>query len=341
MDSGASISVLNLPTYTILSGKFLHCSSQILPPPSKTITVANKSQVPILFNINLTCQTSINNDSHTFIIPYAVTNIKYSILGTQRDVENLTLLFKDTPNARTHSSPFAAHKEKDYPFFSCIYNINVSKKIFFQQKSSNAVHFPIKISSFLSFKTTEIEPILPSTPHTYFHKRLNSTFSFLHFHDPTKTTLTPSSCSLVIQNITNHSATLPFGCIGYIEIPATLGLPSAYHVHDINSLVHCVFNSYYPTVVEPMPPSRSTSPPINLSSSSFELHNLQPTQILQHSFPIPPYSKQTLSFLIKFKFHYSDITNEDYLKDCQILVKYQSCYATQRSDVGKLPLVYD
>ena len=199
MDSGASTYVLNSPTYTNLTEKFLHCFSHIHPPLSKTITVANKVQVFTLF----------------------------------------------------------------------------------------------KSSSSLSFKTTENETIIPSTNHSYFHKRLTSTFSFLQLYVPTETTLSPSSCSVVIQTITNHSPTLQFGCIGYDEIPANLDLPSAYHVHDINSLVHSVFNSYYPTLAEPMPPSRSTSLP---SSSSFELHNLQPTQIIQHSFPTPPYSNKHFHF---------------------------------------------
>ena len=238
----------------------------------------------------------------------------------------MTLLYKDTPNSQFHSILFAAHKEKDYPFFSYIYTINVSSK---------TVHFPIKSSSSFSIKTTENETILPSPPHTYFNKSLNSTFNFLQLHDPTKTNLPPSHCSVVIQNITNHSAKLPFGCIGYIETPATLDLPSSYNVHDINSLAHSVFNSYYPTLVEPRPPLRSSSLPSNLSSSSFELHNLQTTQINQHSFPTPPYSKQTLSVLKKSKFQYSDITNEEYLKICQILVKYQSCCATRFNFVGQ------
>ena len=153
---------------------------------------------------------------------------------------------------------------------------------------------------------------------------------------PTKTTLPPSHCSVIIQNITNHSATLPFVCIGYIEIPANIDLPSAYHVHDINPIVNSVFNSYYPTLVEPKLPVRSSSSPSNLSSSSFELQNLQPSRIIQHSFPTPPYSNQTLSFLNKFKFHYSDITNDENLKICQMFVKYQNCYATHRIDVGQI-----
>ena len=119
----------------------------------------------------------------------------------------------------------------------------------------------------------------------------------MQLHDSTKTSRSPSHWSVIIKNITNHSVTFPFGYIGYIEIPATLEIPSAYQVHVIKSLVRSVFNPYYPNLTEPKPPARSSSISSNLSSSSFEIHNSQPTQIIQHSFPIPPYSKSTLSFL--------------------------------------------
>ena len=38
----------------------------------------------------------------------------------------------------------------------------------------------------------------------------------------------------------------------------------------------------------------------------------------------------------KYKFQYSDITNEEFLKICQFLGKFQSCYATHRKDVGQI-----
>ena len=123
-----------------------------------------------------------------------------------------------------------------------------------------------------------------------------------------------------------------------MEILATLDLPliCLYHVHDINSLVHSVLNSSNPTLVDPRPLLRSSSFPSNLSSSSFELHNLPPTQLIRYSFLTPPYSKQILSILNKFVFQYSDITNEKHPKICHSLVKYQSCYATHRNDVGQI-----
>ena len=60
LDSGASICVLNLPTFTILADHFLKCS-KISPHTDefKTLTVANRTEVPIIYNVILTLHTSI------------------------------------------------------------------------------------------------------------------------------------------------------------------------------------------------------------------------------------------------------------------------------------------
>ena len=92
---------------------------------------------------------------HTFVIPFAVANIKYKILGTpffeqhvkSVDIKTMPLLFKYPPNSCYHSIPFTAHEEKEYPFFSHIYTISLSKKLFYQPNSSKTVHFSIKSSS--------------------------------------------------------------------------------------------------------------------------------------------------------------------------------------------------
>ena len=49
-----------------------------------------------------------------------------------------------------------------------------------------------------------------------------------------------------------------------------------------------------------------------------------------------PYSPDTQQFLNKFKFQYSDLSDEEYLHLCSIPVKYRSCYATHNNDVGQI-----
>ena len=60
------------------------------------------------------------------------------------------------------------------------------------------------------------------------------------------------SCSKVIQNFTSHSATLPRGIIGYIEIPIIQTTRPHYRVHDVNSLIHSVIHGYHPDTTIPI-----------------------------------------------------------------------------------------
>ena len=37
----------------------------------------------------------------------------------------------------------------------------------------------------------------------------------------------------------------------------------------------------------------------------------------------------------KFNFQFSDLTDNEYITLCNLLLKYKTCYATQKNDVGK------
>ena len=49
---------------------------------SKTLTVANQTEIPILHYITAILKTAIEHTSRQFIIPFAVADIKYNLLGT-------------------------------------------------------------------------------------------------------------------------------------------------------------------------------------------------------------------------------------------------------------------
>ena len=131
LDSGASICVLNLLTFTFLADHFLKCSRHSPHQNEyKTLTVANKSEVPILHNLILTLHTSLHGNTRTLVIPFAVANIQYSILGTPffekyvktLNIECMSLTFNTPHESRINTLPFTAHKEKDYPFFLHIHH---------------------------------------------------------------------------------------------------------------------------------------------------------------------------------------------------------------------------
>ena len=68
------------------------------------------------------------------------------------------------------------------------------------------------------------------------------------------------------------------------------------------------------------------------------LYNLQPTTHLSKPkvFPPLPYSIENLKFKNKFNFQFSDITDTEYVTLCTLLLKYKTCYATHKNDVGKI-----
>ena len=106
LDSGASISVLNYPTYITLT-KLLdirsnHTSDVGPTRNSKTLTVAKQTEVPILHYANIILNTTIDGKSRYFSVLFAAADIKYNILGTtffedniqNINVQDFTLEFK-------------------------------------------------------------------------------------------------------------------------------------------------------------------------------------------------------------------------------------------------------
>ena len=236
LDSGASISVLNCPTY-ITPTKLLDIrpnhTSDIKPQHmSKTLTVANQTEVPIIHHANIILNTTIDDNSCSFSVPFAVADIKYNVLGTPVFEENIqiiniqyfTLEFKYQSNVHPNYTKFTTLLSKDYPYFSYIYRINSKTQIRLKSKSSKIAHFPVKSYYNLHFTTTPQNHIFPTIPHTYFATKFRTNFNFIEVFTDKK----PDICATIIQNTFKHVATLPTGQIGYIETPITNEKPKFY-----------------------------------------------------------------------------------------------------------------
>ena len=258
LDSGASISVLNYPTYVTLT-KLLdirpnHTSTMTPNNTSKTLTVANQTEVPILHYANIILNTTIDDTSRYFSVPFAVANIKYNILGTpffEDNIQNIniqdsTLEFKHQSKVNPNVTKFTTLQSKDYPY---IYRINSKTQIRIKPNSSKIAHFPIKNYYNLHFTTTQENHFFPTIPHTFFATKFRTTFNFIEIFTDKK----PDIWATIIQNTSKHVATLPTGHIGYIEVPITNEKPKFYQVNDINTLMHNVTHTYHPEITEPIP----------------------------------------------------------------------------------------
>ena len=74
----------------------------------------------------------------------------------------------------------------------------------------------------------------------------------------------------------------------------------------------------------------------NITTPTLEAISIQPTQIIRPKLPAIPFSEDTLKFLQKFEFQFSDVMDEEHLQLCKVLAKYQHCYANHRNDVGQI-----
>ena len=180
LDSGASTSVLNYPTHITLT-KLLdirpnHTSDLQPQHTSKTLTVANQTEVPILHYANIILNTTVDDNSRSFSVPFAVADIKYNILGTpffedniqNINIQDFTLDFKYQSKVHPNYTKFTTLLSKDDLYCSYIYRINFKTQIRLKPKSSKIAHFPIKNYYNLHFTTTPQNHFFPTIPHTCF-----------------------------------------------------------------------------------------------------------------------------------------------------------------------------
>ena len=353
LDSGASISVLNYPTYTTLTKLLdirVNHTSDIKPQHTiKTLTVANQTEVPILHYANSILNTTIDDNFRSFSLPFAVAEIKYIILGTpffEDNTQNIniqvfTLEFKYQSQIHPNNTKFTTLPSKDYPYFSYICRINSKTQIRPKPISSKIAHFPIKNYYNLHFTTTPQNHFFPTIPHTYSATKFCTNFNFIEVFTDKK----PDICATIIQDTSKQIATLPTEHIGYIEVPITNEKPKFYQVNDINTLIHNVTHTYQPDITEPVPPTNyitqyddSTTPPPQFSlHQSYMTHSDIPHQTspLYNVQPTSNNSEKRIFPSLPYNFQFSDLTDTECITLCNMLLKYKTCYATHKNDDGK------
>ena len=124
LHSGASISVLNSPTYVTIA-KLLNIKQNSTFNLSKTVTVANETEVPVLHYVTIPLNTMIEDNSHQFTILFAEADIKYNILGTPFfeemiqyiNIQEFTLQFKQQSTQYPNFLKFTSLLSKGHPYF--------------------------------------------------------------------------------------------------------------------------------------------------------------------------------------------------------------------------------
>ena len=76
----------------------------------------------------------------------------------------------------------------------------------------------------------------------------------------------------------------------------------------------------------------------DIPNQTSPLYNVQPTSHTSEKriFPSLPCISEILKFINKFNFHFSDLTDTEYITLCNMSIKYKTCYATHKNDDGKI-----
>ena len=154
------------------------------------------------------------------------------------------IFFNNSSVSKLSTAPFTSHKEKENALFYLL-TASVYQEFHLGPQSSQVIHFSIKPTAFLSF-TTHNKKLYSQQFHVFtFNQPLNSTFNVFQTYSENKKRTEChkilENCSFMMQNFTNHSATLPNGYIGFIGTPATIEKPFHNHVKNLNNLVHSIF----------------------------------------------------------------------------------------------------
>ena len=137
-----------MPLSRYYSGNYLSTDITIAKLPNITkllltahltpsLTVANQTEVPILLHVTLTLNTTIDDTSRQFNIPFAVADIKCNICGTpvfeefiqNINIKEITLQLKHHSKEPPNSTKLTTLLSKDYPYFSYTYRINSAMQI--------------------------------------------------------------------------------------------------------------------------------------------------------------------------------------------------------------------
>ena len=76
----------------------------------------------------------------------------------------------------------------------------------------------------------------------------------------------------------------------------------------------------------------------DIPNQTSPLYNVQPTSQTSEKriFLSLPYTSKNLKIINNFNFQFSDLTDTEYITLCNMLLKYKTCYATHKNDVGKI-----
>ena len=332
--SGATLILLTEDTWNELKYNSPHLQ---LTQSVRTLTNANNTKIEALGTIYFVTPERISNSRSNphpiFNIFFYVTQCNHNILGTPFFKEyietinvNTNKLTINTPTFLDNEIHFFQNTTKGYPYYSRIYPVYNKETQNFEPHEHKCLTFPIPI-----FKRMEKSngKILYRSLHYLEPINKYRNLSFTDIEDLTKENENLADIYLINKN--NHKMILKNDLIGF-KYQNTTNKTFHMEVYRTNSLDF--FSALYHLTYENENDINDILQ-INNDESINQVATFERKPNFKCKFNITKYNDKDKKFIQMFDFQHSHLTQEQFDKKVDIILKYRNVYATTKFNVGK------
>ena len=336
IDSGAESNIINIPTWNEIkllhpSLKPLETSSKLARAQGSMLTNYGKIQ---LFLVPTRTMEQNKNLNKPFKQTFHITDIKNNIIGIPFitkyiptiNILNNKLHIKDKyTKIKNTALTFFQRLNKQPPLFSKLYPIYNQERRHLKPLSGTVYKFFIKQVHQYNTNQNKQQLFMSDFEFRPIHKFFKITISSIRYEKD----INSDNISQRVYNNTPNKITLPLGLLGYCETNATTSPVKevAYRVNNILQLLDICQSRILDEELS-----------INniISNEKRNTDYFTKTPYFKPTFDITKYPKDQQKFLTMFNFQHSQITQSEFDKLAQQLLKYSSVYATSKFDVGKV-----
>ena len=265
---------------------------------------------------------------------FHITDIIHNIIGIPFitkyiptiNILNSKLHIKDKyTRTKNTSLIFFQRLNKQPPFFSKFYPIYNQERKHLKPLSGNLYNFSIKQvhqydkdqnKQHFSMSDLEFKPI---------HKFFRITISSIKFMKHSNSDI----LSLHVNNNSPYQITLPLGLLGYCETNAVTS-PTNEVAYRVNNILQLLDICQTTTLDEELSINNI------ISNEKRNTDYFTKTPYFKPMFKIAHYTEKQQKFQPMFNFQHSQITQKDFDKIAELLLKFPTVYATSKFDVGKI-----
>ena len=265
---------------------------------------------------------------------FHITDIKHNIIGIPFitkyiptiNILNSKLHIKDKyTTIKNTALTFFQRLNKQPPFFSKFYPIYNQERRHLKPLSGAVYKLSIKQVHQYNTNQSRQQLFMSDFEFRSIHKLFKVTISSIKYEK----NINSDIISLHVYNNTPNKITLPLGLLGYCETNATTSPVKeiAYRVNNILQLLDICQSTIL---------NEELSINNIISNEKRNTDYFTKTPYFKPTFDITNYTKEQQKFLTMFNFQHSQITQNEFDKLAQQLLKYSSVYATSKFDVGKV-----